>query len=75
VPAAPKLRRRRASERSDMIPERYAPMTYAMFRIVFGFIFLCFGLQKVLGWFGQIATGHQFHNQIKRHTSGVKINV
>ena len=35
-----------------MIPERYAPVTYALFRIVFGFIFLCFGLQKVLGWFG-----------------------
>jgi putative oxidoreductase len=35
-----------------MIPERYAPITYALFRIVFGFLFLCFGLQKVLGWFG-----------------------
>jgi putative oxidoreductase len=35
-----------------MIPERYAPMTYALFRIVFGFVFLCFGLQKLLGWFG-----------------------
>src|SRR5688572_25779619 len=35
-----------------MIPERYAPTTYALFRIVFGFLFLCFGLQKVLGWFG-----------------------
>lgn len=35
-----------------MIPERYAPVTYALFRIVFGFLFLCFGLQKVLGWFG-----------------------
>ena len=29
-----------------MIPERYAPATYALFRIVFGFIFLIFGLQK-----------------------------
>ena len=35
-----------------MIPERYAPATYALFRIVFGFLFLCFGLQKVFGWFG-----------------------
>jgi putative oxidoreductase len=29
-----------------MIPERYAPITYALFRIVFGYIFLVFGLQK-----------------------------
>jgi putative oxidoreductase len=35
-----------------MIPERYAPVTYALFRIVFGYIFLLFGLQKMLGWFG-----------------------
>ena len=35
-----------------MIPERYAPMTYALFRIVFGFLFLCFGLQKLAGLFG-----------------------
>jgi putative oxidoreductase len=35
-----------------MIPERYAPMTYAVFRIVFGFLFLCFGLQKLVGMFG-----------------------
>jgi putative oxidoreductase len=34
-----------------MIPERYAPMTYALFRIVFGFVFLIFGLQKTLPWF------------------------
>jgi putative oxidoreductase len=43
-----------------MIPERYAPITYALFRIVFGFLFLCFGLQKMFGWFGgpvaQLAT-------------------
>lgn len=38
-----------------MIPERYAPITYALFRIVFGFLFLCFGLQKMFGWFGQEA--------------------
>ena len=35
-----------------MIPERNAPMTYALFRIVFGFVFLIFGLQKTMGWFG-----------------------
>lgn len=35
-----------------MIPERYAPMTYALFRIVFGFLFFCFGLQKMFGWLG-----------------------
>lgn len=35
-----------------MIPERYAPVTYALFRIVVGFLFLCIGLQKLLGWFG-----------------------
>lgn len=29
-----------------MIPERYAPTTYALFRIVFGFVFLIYGLQK-----------------------------
>ena len=35
-----------------MIPERYAPMTYALFRIVFGFLFFCYGTQKMFGWFG-----------------------
>lgn len=35
-----------------MIPDRYAPTTYALFRIVFGFLFLCFGLQKVFGLLG-----------------------
>jgi putative oxidoreductase len=35
-----------------MIPERYAPVTYALFRIVFGFVFFCFGLQKLFGLFG-----------------------
>ena len=35
-----------------MIPERYAPVTYALFRIVLGYIFLIFGLQKLFGWFG-----------------------
>ena len=35
-----------------MIPERNAPIAYALFRIVFGFLFLIFGLQKLVGWFG-----------------------
>jgi putative oxidoreductase len=35
-----------------MIAERYAPVTYALFRIVFGYVFLLFGLQKMFGWFG-----------------------
>ena len=35
-----------------MIPERYAPMTYALFRIVFGFLFFLFGLQKMFGILG-----------------------
>ena len=38
-----------------MIPERYAPYTYALFRIVFGLLFLFFGLQKTMGWFGGTA--------------------
>jgi putative oxidoreductase len=35
-----------------MIPERYAPVAFALFRIVFGYTFLIFGVQKLLGWFG-----------------------
>ena len=35
-----------------MIPERFAPITYALFRIVFGLVFLMFGLQKTMGLFG-----------------------
>ena len=35
-----------------LIPERYAPMTYSLFRIIFGLLFFFFGLQKLLGWFG-----------------------
>lgn len=35
-----------------MIPERYAPAAYVLFRIVFGYVFLIFGLQKLFGWFG-----------------------
>lgn len=35
-----------------MIPERYAPQTYALFRIVAGFLFMFHGLQKVFGMFG-----------------------
>src|SRR3954470_13361071 len=29
-----------------MIPERYTPQTYALMRIVFGLVFLMYGLQK-----------------------------
>lgn len=29
-----------------MIPERYAPQTYALMRVVFGFVFLILGLGK-----------------------------
>src|SRR5262245_34396070 len=35
-----------------MIPERYATATYALFRIITGFVFFIYGLQKVFGWFG-----------------------
>lgn len=37
-----------------MIPERYAPHAYALFRIVFGLLFLMHGLQKLAGLFGGI---------------------
>ncbi|MEO7650697.1 MAG: DoxX family protein [Bryobacteraceae bacterium] len=37
-----------------MIPEAYRPIAYALFRIVFGFLFLCHGLQKHFGLFGGI---------------------
>ena len=35
-----------------MIPERYAPMTYSLFRFVFGMMFFFYGLQKLFGFFG-----------------------
>ena len=35
-----------------MIPERYASATYALFRIMFGYVFLLYGSQKLFGWFG-----------------------
>jgi putative oxidoreductase len=35
-----------------MIPERYAPQLYALFRVVLGFLFMFHGLQKVFGMFG-----------------------
>ena len=35
-----------------MIPERYSPTAHALFRIVFGFLFCCHGLQKLFGLFG-----------------------
>ena len=34
-----------------MIPERYAPVVYSLFRAVVGFLFVCHGLQK-FGFFG-----------------------
>ena len=40
-----------------MIPERYAPQVYAVFRIVVGFLFLFHGAQKVLGLFGGMGGG------------------
>ena len=36
-----------------MIPERYGPQTYALMRIVFGLVFLMYGLQK-FGMFGGV---------------------
>jgi putative oxidoreductase len=38
-----------------MIPERYAPQVYALFRFVAGFLFLFHGLQKLFGMFGREA--------------------
>ena len=35
-----------------MIPERYAPQVYALFRIVAGFLFMLHGAQKLLGLYG-----------------------
>jgi len=32
-----------------VIPERYAPYTYALFRISFGLLFFIYGLQKTMG--------------------------
>jgi putative oxidoreductase len=40
-----------------MIPERYSPFAYAFFRIVFGFLYFCHGLQKLFGWLGGL-DGH-----------------
>jgi putative oxidoreductase len=40
-----------------MIPERYAPQVYALFRIVAGFLFMFHGLQKILGLYGGIGNG------------------
>jgi putative oxidoreductase len=34
-----------------LIPERYAPHMYVLFRIVFGFLFSFHGLQKLFGLF------------------------
>jgi putative oxidoreductase len=35
-----------------MIPERFSPAAYALFRVVFGVLFVCHGLQKDFGMFG-----------------------
>jgi len=40
-----------------MIPERYAPQVYALFRIATGFLFLFHGAQKLLGVFGGMGGG------------------
>ena len=37
-----------------MIPERYAPHVYPLFRFVVGFLFLLHGLQKLFGMFGGV---------------------
>lgn len=35
-----------------MIPERYAPQVYALFRFMTGFLFMFHGVQKLFGLFG-----------------------
>ena len=40
-----------------MIPTHFAPQIYAVFRIVFGLLFLMHGLQKLAGMFGGIGGG------------------
>jgi putative oxidoreductase len=40
-----------------MIPTQYASQVYAIFRIVFGLLFLMHGLQKLAGMFGGFAGG------------------
>jgi putative oxidoreductase len=39
-----------------MIPDRYAPIVYAMFRVAFGLLFLFHGLQILFGLFGGVDT-------------------
>jgi putative oxidoreductase len=39
-----------------MLPASYAPYAYALFRIVFGLLFMLHGLQKLFGLFGGRAT-------------------
>ena len=51
-----------------MIPERYAPMTYALFRIVFGLMFFLFGLQKTVGILG---AGVILRDEAKRRVEGL----
>lgn len=37
-----------------MIPAQYAPQVYAVFRMVFGVLFVMHGLQKLAGMFGGV---------------------
>lgn len=39
-----------------MLPDRYAPYLYSVMRAVFGFAWLCHGLQKLFGMFGDAAS-------------------
>lgn len=39
-----------------MIPDRYSPYLYSAMRAVFGFVWLCHGLQKLFGFFGDDAS-------------------
>jgi putative oxidoreductase len=42
-----------------MIPAHYAPQLYAVFRIVFGLLFIMHGLQKLAGMFGGMSGAGQ----------------
>ena len=53
-----------------MIPDRYAPHVYSIFRIVFGMMFLSHGLQKIFGMFGGFA---MFGGQLPSLTSQLGI--
>jgi uncharacterized membrane protein YphA (DoxX/SURF4 family) len=56
-----------------VIPERYAPYTYALFRIVFGLLFFFYGLQKTMGWFGgQAAPLMSLQGAAGHHRDGLR---